>query len=1177
MSSHHPSAVGLALLLGCLAAACAAQDLGVSVTLLVPEPVVTVAPAGPVVVTEGGLQALVQVSLNTSPGGTSAVIPVTSSDPTEMTPSVSSLTFTNANWAQPQLVLVTGVDDVIADGNQSSTLVLGAIVGSYFDGLDPTDVGVITQDDEVPSIVLTATGGGTSVSESGTTDSYSVTLAVQPSGDVTVSLLPDSQLSVSSPSLVFTSTNWNQAQAITVTAIDDTRAQGNRSALIGHRATGGGYTSASRADISVDIVDDDAAAVLASPTSITVSELGTTAQVRISLRSRPTANVTVATASSRTSEATVAPSLLTFTSDNWSTEQALTVTGVDDTAIDGGQPFTITLTSGGDAVYAALAPTQVFGINQDDDSANVLIRTNAALAVAEGGTATASYAVRLTQQPTAPVTVTVSPDAQVTTNRTSLTFTATTWSVEQTVTVSAVDDTTAESSPHVGAVSHAWTSADAGYNSSASLVVNAGITDNDTPSIQSTPLAGLETTETGGTATFTVRLGSRPAAAVSVPLASSDTGQGTVSPAALSFDSANWSTPQTVTITGADANSTNDGDVAYAITIGPSVSGDAFYGGLTGSSISVVNRAVDQAPTVAAVADLVTSEDPGATSIALSGIGSGQTGEVQALTVTATSDNTALTGTPSVTYASPGTTGTITITPTADAHGVANIAVAVSDGATTTTRSFRFTVTAVNDPPVVVRTTRLTVGYHGTGQVAPLAGDPSAPSQLGATDVETAAGSLLIRLLLAPNLGQLRRIDPVTGAATILLAGDAFAQADIGNGLIRYTHTSTSGSTDDAFQFAVEDGSGGSASAVYAIRIDPTVPAVDLLPTSQVTYVEDAGPLLIADQSLVADQNSTDFGSGRLEVTLAANGAATDVLDIADEGTGAGQIGHADGSSTITYGGAVIGTLSGGTGGTALTVTLTGNATPAATQALLRRLTFRSTSQAPSAATRTVRVVVTDDLGFSSTPADRQVLVQPVNDAPVVAALELTTAAGVPTPGQLVVTDPDGPTLALSVTVSPVKGTLTAFDAATGAFTYRPAGGQSGPDQFTVVASDGTASSAAAVVDIAITGGTTSGKLTIVSDPPLEHQAGDALIFTVKVDISELGAAPDLVYQLLSAPTGMVVVPDAATSTAVVSWTAPASTVDHLEFQVLVVDRVSRTAAVQWIALYVHPLPAGAQ
>ena len=70
---------------------------------------------------------------------------------------------------------------------------------------------------------------------------------------------------------------------------------------------------------------------------------------------------------------------------------------------------------------------------------------------------------------------------------------------------------------------------------------------------------------------------------------------------------------------------------------------------------------------------------------------------------------------------------------------------------------------------------------------------------------------------------------------------------------------------------------------------------------------------------------------------ISRSGQASDVLDVADQGTGAGQIGHANGSSTITYGGAVIGTLAGGTAGTTLTVTLTSNATPAATQGLMSK------------------------------------------------------------------------------------------------------------------------------------------------------------------------------------------------------------------------------------------------
>ena len=46
-----------------------------------------------------------------------------------------------------------------------------------------------------------------------------------------------------------------------------------------------------------------------------------------------------------------------------------------------------------------------------------------------------------------------------------------------------------------------------------------------------------------------------------------------MAPSSLTFSTANWGTPQTVTLTGVD-DSVQDGDVAYAIITGPAVSTD---------------------------------------------------------------------------------------------------------------------------------------------------------------------------------------------------------------------------------------------------------------------------------------------------------------------------------------------------------------------------------------------------------------------------------------------------------------------------------------------------------------------------------------------------------------------------------------------------------------------------
>ena len=53
------------------------------------------------------------------------------------------------------------------------------------------------------------------------------------------------------------------------------------------------------------------------------------------LNTQPTADVTIALSSSDTTEGTVLPASLTFTTANWNVAQTVTVTGVDDALDDG--------------------------------------------------------------------------------------------------------------------------------------------------------------------------------------------------------------------------------------------------------------------------------------------------------------------------------------------------------------------------------------------------------------------------------------------------------------------------------------------------------------------------------------------------------------------------------------------------------------------------------------------------------------------------------------------------------------------------------------------------------------------------------------------------------------------------------------------------------------------------
>jgi hypothetical protein len=107
-----------------------------------------------------------------------------------------------------------------------------------------------------------------------------------------------------------------------------------------------------------------------------------------------------------------------------------------------------------------------------------------------------------------------------------------------------------------------------------------------------TPTTGLTTTEAGGTATFTIKLNTKPTAEVTIGLSSSNVNEGTVNPSGVTFTSENWGSPQTVTVTGAN-DTVVDGDQVYTIITAPAVSADPRYHGLDAPDVSVANVDTD--------------------------------------------------------------------------------------------------------------------------------------------------------------------------------------------------------------------------------------------------------------------------------------------------------------------------------------------------------------------------------------------------------------------------------------------------------------------------------------------------------------------------------------------------------------------------------------------------------
>jgi hypothetical protein len=127
----------------------------------------------------------------------------------------------------------------------------------------------------------------------------------------------------------------------------------------------------------------------------------------------------------------------------------------------------------------------------------------------------------------------------------------------------------------------------------------------------------------------------------------------------------------------------------------------------------------------------------------------------------------------------------------------------------------------------------------------------------------------------------------------------------------------------------------------------------------------------------VSDSDNTHFKGGSLTVAITANQVAGDRLQVVSQGFGPGQIGV--NGSFVFLGGQPIGAIS---GTLPLVISFsTPLVTPGVATALMRQITYDSTSDRPTNVDRTVRFTINDGSGGSDA-ATRVINVLSVNDAP---------------------------------------------------------------------------------------------------------------------------------------------------------------------------------------------------
>ena len=504
------------------------------------------------------------------------------------------MTFSPSNWNTAQTVTVTAVDDLVDQGDSRRVTISHTATSSdaEYSNIPIRDVTATVANNDRAGVRMIQSDGATSVTEApggNRTDTYTVALNSQPTASVAIGVKSGATgaATINPATLTFSPSNWNTAQTVTVTAVDDLVNQSSsRRVTISHTATSsdGNYNNISIPRLTATVVDNDGAGATISEsngsTSVTeAAGAGHTDTYTVVLNSQPTAPVSIAVASDRMTAATVSPATLIFTPSNWNTAQTVTVTAVDDNeAQSSDRSVTISHTAtSSDANYRTITIPSVAATVVDNDTAVVTITESGGIFTftatpAPGAGSTMRVTFTVTGQPFRKRT---SGGALVGTHSVTIDD-----SGAAQFTLSTLDNSLSEGKVKITAT----VDAGAGYrphprHGAASVTVVDGH-----PGLMVS--ADSLRVEEGGSVSYTMALATEPMGEVTVSISGGEGGSVTAAPTRLTFTQGNWNRPQSVSIRAAEPSPA----MGVPVTLSHRASG-ADYEGLTAEV--VVNVAAD--------------------------------------------------------------------------------------------------------------------------------------------------------------------------------------------------------------------------------------------------------------------------------------------------------------------------------------------------------------------------------------------------------------------------------------------------------------------------------------------------------------------------------------------------------------------------------------------------------
>ena len=325
---------------------------------------------------------------------------------------------------------------------------------------------------------VTVSKSALTVTEQNTTgNTYTVVLDTRPTANVTVTVFGHGGTDVtltsfaftsttpSSGTLTFTTTDWNQAQTVTVKAGNDADLT-NDTVTLTHSAasTDGNYNGITIGSVVVTVEDNDTAQV----TGVVVTS----------------GNAGLLVNWTEVSNATGYKVQWKSGTESYDTTRQATITSGSTTShtipnLTNGTEYTVQVTATRTGANDGLPSAEVMGT---PEAAGVTV-SESALTVTEEDTTGDSYTVVLNTRPTADVTVTVAGHSgtDVTPTPASLTFTTTNWSTAQTVTVTATTDT--DLTNDTVTLTHSAASTDNNYSGITIGSVVVTVEDNDTAQV----------------------------------------------------------------------------------------------------------------------------------------------------------------------------------------------------------------------------------------------------------------------------------------------------------------------------------------------------------------------------------------------------------------------------------------------------------------------------------------------------------------------------------------------------------------------------------------------------------------------------------------------------------------------------------------------------------------------